>query len=91
MADGCDRSWQVVTEVWLHMYWSLCLHEASTSVRCIQTDLLRETEESARGRQQVCKGGERQSMNKLEERGLFFMSYPPVFDTVAINKRSAKE
>ncbi len=27
------------------MYRSLCLCEASTSVRCIQTDLLREREE----------------------------------------------
>lgn len=49
MADGCDGSWQGVTGVWLRVYRSVCLHEASTSVRRIRKDLLREAEESVLG------------------------------------------
>lgn len=49
MADGCDGSWQGVTGVWLRVHRSLCLHEASTSVRRIRKDLLREAEESVLG------------------------------------------
>lgn len=56
---GGEWSWQRVTGVCLCMYQSLCLCEDSSSVRCIQTDLLRESEELVWRGGRLSKGEDR--------------------------------